>query len=59
MGVRVVLVLFIYLFFIFSCFRHVLGLIFDNFSLFCFLACLKIEACSLCTGMFAFGNIMI
>ena len=47
-------------FFIFACFRHVLGLNFVSFSLFCFvLSCLKTELCSLRTSMFAFGNIMI
>ena len=48
--------------FIFICFRLVLGLLFVSFSLFCFvlfLACLKTEPCSLCTNMFAFGNIII
>ena len=62
MGIRVSPVLFFVSVFIFACFRSVLGLLFVSFSLFCFvlfLACLKTEPCSLCTSIFAFGNIMI
>ena len=44
MYVRGGLVLFFDFFFIFACFRRVLGLIFVSFSFF-FLACLKTELC--------------
>ena len=44
----------------FACFRRVIGLIVVSLSLFCFLlVCLKTEPCSLCTNMYAFGDIII